>query len=73
MTLYEILEVFKSTEKFNVAVKGGEPVFNDKIDFYRMRKAIEYYEDAEDKLIDCYADKNVLSIDMVRNIIIIEE
>lgn len=77
MTLYEILEVFKSTseEAFNVIVKGNEKefIFNNKIDFYRMRQAVEYYEDAEDKHIAYYADKAVLSIDMINNIITIEE
>lgn len=73
MTLYEILEVFKSTEEFNVIVKGNkELLFEDKIDFYRMRKAIEYHEDAEDKQIEYYADKTVLHIDMINNIITIE-
>lgn len=77
MTLYEILEVFKCTseEAFNVVVKGhdNELIFNNKIDFYRMRKAIEYYEDEEDKQIDYYAEKTVLNIDMINNIITIEE
>ena len=76
MTLYEILEVFKCTseEAFNVVVKGHEKhlIFNNKIDFYDMRKAVEYYEDAEDKYIAYYADKAVLNIDMINSIIIIE-
>ena len=77
MTLYEILEVFKCTseEAFNVVVKGheNELIFNNKIDFYRMRQAVEYYEDTEDRHIAYYADKSVLNIDMINNIITIEE
>lgn len=76
MTLYEILEVFRSTSEdaFDVVVKGCEKelIFNNKIDFYRMRQAVEYYEDAEDRHIAYYADKAVLNIDMINNIITIE-
>lgn len=76
MTLYEILEALKSTseDSFNVVVKGyeNELVFNDKIDFYRMRKAIEYHEDSEDRHIADYADKTVVNIDIIHNIITVE-
>ena len=76
MTLYEILEALKNTseDSFNVTVKGykNELIFNNKIDFYRMRKAIEYHEDMEDRHIADYADKTVLNIDMIQNIITVE-
>lgn len=76
MTLYEVLEVFKSTSEdaFDVVVKEdtNKLVFNNKVDFYRMRKAIEYHEDMEDMHIADYADKTVVNIDIIHNIITVE-
>ena len=78
MTLYEILKLFeaKSTNRFYIHSKNGtksKNLFGNKIDFYRIKQAIEYHEDAEDIFIASYADKNVTNIDIINDIITIEE
>lgn len=78
MTLYEALELFKaeSTDTFYIYNKSGIKeinLFGGKIDFYRIKQAVEYHEDAEDIYIASYADKTVTNIDLINDIITIEE
>lgn len=78
MTLYETLELFKteSIDAFYIYDKGGIKevnLFGGKIDFYRIKQAVEYHEDDEDIYIASYADKTVTNIDLRNDIITIEE
>lgn len=78
MTLYEALELFKaeSIDRFYIHSKNGtksKNLFGNKIDFYCIKQAIEYHEDAEDIYIASYADKTVTNIDLINDIITIEE
>lgn len=78
MTLYETLELFKteSIDAFYIYDKSGIKevnLFGGKIDFYRIKQAVEYYEDEEDIYIASFADKTVVNIDLRNDIITIEE
>lgn len=78
MTLYETLQLFKaeSIDTFYIYNKSGIKdvnLFGNKIDFYRMKQAVEYHEDTEDIYIASYANKTVTNIDLVNDIITIEE
>ena len=78
MTLYEVLQLFKAEEieEFYVYNKSGIKdvnLFGGRIDFYRIKQAVEYHEDTEDIYIASFADKTVVNIDLMHNIITIEE
>lgn len=74
MTLYEALKLFRAenTDAFYI-YSNKTNLFGNKIDFYRIKQAVEYHEDAEDIYIASYADKTVTNIDLRNDIITIEE
>ena len=76
MTVWEILEKFKSVENWKIkGANGGKNYFED-TDYYKFRNILFHdYWDTEEELAlyEDISEKAVLKIDLVANEIIIEE